>query len=139
MAYPSPVAEQPAGDANIGNPYPQPGSGATLNSLLATLQGAGLDVSAAGDVSQSFFSVPGKVLVLNGEEIQVYEYPAPEAAQADAGNVSVDGSSVGATMVDWISTPHFFRTENIILIYVGVNQDVLQVLQSLLGSQFAGG
>ena len=145
MAYPSPVAVQTAEEANFASPYPQPASGgvppagSAVDSLLATLQGAGLNVSTGGDASQSFFSVPGKVLLLNGDELQVYEYPSPEAAEADAGSVSADGSTVGATMVDWISTPHFFRSGNMIIIYVGANQDILQALKSLLGSQFAGG
>ena len=145
LAYPSPVTAQPAAEANFASPYPQPAAGgasqvgSAVDSLLATLQGAGLNVSTGGDVTQSFFSVPGKVLTLNGEEIQVYEYPAPEAAEADAGSVSADGGTVGTTVVDWISTPHFFRSGTTIVIYVGESQDVLNALQSLLGSQFAGG
>ena len=145
LAYPAPVATQPVAEANFASPYPQPAAGESpaagsgLDSLLATLQGAGLGVSAGGDVSQALFSVAGKALVLTGEELQVYEYPAPEAAEADAGSVAADGSSVGTAMVDWISTPHFFRSGNLIVVYVGENQSVLQALQSLLGAQFAGG
>jgi len=139
LAYPSPVAQQPV------SPYPQPGGGEapaggiTLDSLLATLQGAGLGAQVVGDVSQAFFSAAGKSLQLNGEELQVYEYPAPEAAEAEAALVAADGSSVGATKVNWISTPHFFRAGNLIVIYIGENPAVLQGLQSLLGAQFAGG
>ncbi len=92
-----------------------------------------------GDVSQPFFTVAGKSLLLNGEELQVYEYPAPEAAEAEAALVAADGSSVGTTLVNWISTPHFFRSGNLIVIYIGENPAVLQGLQSLLGAQFAGG
>jgi len=139
LAYPSPVALQPV------SPYPQPGGGElpvggiTLDSLLATLQSAGLGAQVVGDVSQAFFSAAGKSLQLNGEELQVYEYPAPEAAEAEAALVAADGSSVGATKVNWISTPHFFRSGNLIVIYIGENPAVLQGLQSLLGAQFAGG
>jgi hypothetical protein len=145
LAYPSPVAAQPSAGANFASPYPQPASGGStttgsaLDSLLATLQGAGLNASVGEDVSPALFSVAGKRLTLNGEELQVYEYPSAEAAQADAGSVAADGSSVGTKMIDWISTPHFFRSGNMILIYVGENQTVLQTLQSLLGAQFAGG
>lgn len=139
LAYPSPVAQQPI------SPYPQPGGGElpagsiTLDSLLAILQGAGLDAKVVGDVSQPFFTVAGKSLQLNGEELQVYEYPAPEAAEAEAALVASDGSSVGTTMLNWISTPHFFRSGNWIVVYIGENPAVLQGLQSLLGAQFAGG
>jgi hypothetical protein len=143
LAYPSPVAVQSAGQAD--NPYPQPAggetqaTGSTVDTLLASLQSAGLAAAKGGDVSSSFFSVPGKVLLLNGEELQVYEYAAPEAADADASSVSADGGTVGSAMVDWISTPHFFRSGNVILIYVGENPTALQALKSLFGTQFAGG
>jgi len=139
LAYPSPVTQQAV------SPYPQPGGGElpaggiTLDSLLATLQSAGLDTQVVGDVSQPFFSAAGKSLQLNGEELQVYEYPTPEAAEAEAALVSTDGTSVGTTLVNWISTPHFFRAGNLIVIYIGENPAVLQGLQSLLGTQFAGG
>ena len=145
FAYPSPVAQQQLVDPNATGAYPAPLAGegmpvgSAVESLLATLQGAGLEVSAGGDVSQSYFSVAGKVLYINGEELQVYEYPTPESAEAEAGSVSADGSTVGTAMVDWISTPHFFRSGNLIVVYVGENQSVIQALQSLLGTQFAGG
>jgi hypothetical protein len=145
LAYPSPVVEQQDQEVNFASPYPQPAAnespatGSAVDNLLATLQAAGLEAAPGGDVTQDFFSVGGKVLVLNGEELQVFEYPTPEAAVADAGNVAADGSSVGATMIDWISTPHFFHSGNAIVIYVGENQSVVQALQSLLGAQFAGG
>jgi hypothetical protein len=142
LAYPYPGAAQLAEQAN---PYPQPAggeaqaTGSAVDTLLSTLQGAGLAAAAGGDVSQSFFSVPGKVLLLNGDELQVYEYAAAEAAEADAGSVSADGSKVGTAMVEWISTPHYFRSGNLILIYVGENSTILQTLQSMYGAQFAGG
>ena len=145
LAYPSPVAEQPVSEANFASPYPQPDAGespvtgSALDSLLATLHGAGMDASVGGEVPKSFFSVAGKVLLLNGEELQVYEYPAMEAAEAEAASVSADGSMLGTAVFDWTSTPHFFRSGNLIVVYVGENQSVIQALQSLLGAQFAGG
>jgi hypothetical protein len=145
LAYPSPVAVQPIDQANVASPYPQPAggesqaTGSAVSTLLASLQGAGLSANAGGDVTQSFFSVPGKVLLLDGDELQVYEYAASDAADADASSVSADGSRVGTALVDWINTPHFFRSGNVILVYVGENPTALQTLQSLFGTQFAGG
>lgn len=143
-AYPSPVEPQPVEGSGFSSPYPLPGTGAMADSsavdgLLATLQGAGLETQIIGDVTQAFFTVPGKRMLLNEEEIQVYAYSAPETAESEAAAVSADGNSVGTTVVDWISTPHFYRSGNLIVIYVGENQTVLQVLQSVLGNPFAGG
>jgi hypothetical protein len=145
LAYPYPGAAQPVAGGNFASPYPQPGGGDTQVSgsagatLLASLQSAGLSAAEGGDVSQSFFSVPGKVLLLGSDELQVYEYATPEAAAADVQSVSADGKSVGAAVLDWISTPHFFSSGNVVLIYVGENSTILQTLQSMFGTQFAGG
>ncbi len=145
LAYPSPVAAQPVAEVDFASPYPQPAggdtqvSGSAVATLLASLQTAGLAAAEGGDVSQSFFSVPGKVLLLGSDELQVYEYASPEAAAADVQSVSADGKTVGAAVLDWISTPHFFSTGNVVLIYVGEDSTILQTLQSMFGTQFAGG
>ena len=145
LAYPYPVAAQPAAEVDFASPYPQPAGGDTQASgdavatLLAGLQSAGLAAAEGGDVSQSFFSVPGKVLLLGSDELQVYVYASPEAAAADVQSVSADGKTVGAALLDWISTPHFFSSGNVVLIYVGENSTILQTLQSMFGTQFAGG
>jgi hypothetical protein len=38
----------------------------------------------------------------------------------------------------WISAPHFFRGNRLIVLYVGTDAGVIAPLQRLLGPQFAG-
>jgi hypothetical protein len=63
-------------------------SGETLDEILDTqgladaLESAGATVGQEGEVDQPFFSVPGQVITINGESIQVFEYV--DSAQADA-------------------------------------------------------
>ena len=89
-------------------------------------------------VSQPFFSVSGRIVEINGEGVQVYEYPRPSAADADAKKVSADGSSIGTSKPSWMAPPHFFKRGKFLVLYVGGNQTVLNVLRGALGSQFAG-
>ena len=42
-------------------------------------------------------------------------------------------------MVTWTSTPHFYQTESLIVLYVGDNSDIIATLEDLLGPQIAGG
>jgi hypothetical protein len=42
-------------------------------------------------------------------------------------------------MVSWMDTPHFYKTGKIIVLYVGSDTTVLELLEGVLGPQFAGG
>ena len=41
-------------------------------------------------------------------------------------------------MVLWTAPPHFFSSENVIVLYVGDSPNVIEALTSVLGPQFAG-
>ena len=107
-------------------------------SLIDNLRAAGATVEPVGEVSQPFFSVPGYVIEVNGEQVQVFEYADEAAANAEAATVSPDGSTVGRTFVGWVAPPHFFTKGRIIVLYAGSNQATLELLQRVLGPQFAG-
>jgi len=109
-----------------------------LNSLVAALQTAGMTVEPGGPIDQPFFKVQGQSLKVNGGDVQVYVYDNAQAMEADASLISADGSSIGTNMADWIGTPHFFKTGNILVLYLGDDQTVLGLLNNILGSQFAG-
>ena len=79
------------------------------------------------------------ILRVNGEDVQVFEYENAAAAQGEAARVSPDGSSVGTTIITWVSTPHFYRSGEIIIVYVGSSRELISLLESVLGPQFAGG
>jgi hypothetical protein len=108
------------------------------DSFIQALRTNGAAVEAAGTVSQPFFSVEGKILSVEGQDVQVFEYLDADTAQAEAELVSPDGSSVGTSMVTWIEAPHFYRTGKLIALYVGSSESVLNVLEVVLGPQFAG-
>lgn len=106
--------------------------------LIKKLRAKGLMVKQGGKVSQPFFSVSGCTLVVNGEQVQVFEYGKKEAADKESGNVSATGSSVGTTMVTWVAPPHFYKNGRLIVLYIGKNSDVIKALENALGPQFAG-
>ena len=112
------------------------GTGQLIDPLLAT--GADVKVTGAA-VKQPFFSVTGRIILVNGERVQVLDYGDTDDPEA-AAHISPDGSSIGTTMVSWVAPPppHFFRTETAIVLYVGENPKVIEALTSVLGPQFAG-
>lgn len=89
-------------------------------------------------VRQPFFVVEGQILDVDGEGIQVFEYSAAAAAEAQAGLVAADGSQIGTSKPLWVGTPHFFRKGRVLVLYLGENTRTIDLLKSALGPQFAG-
>ena len=73
-----------------------------------------------------------------GEDIQVFQYSNAAAAEAQAAQVSLDGSAVGTTKLHWVGPPHFYKKGKLLVLYIGDTDKVLKALEAVLGRQFAG-
>jgi hypothetical protein len=107
-------------------------------SLTVTLEAAGATVETGESVSQAFFMPDGSIIKVNGATVQVFEYESPGKIENEASQVSSDGGSIGTSMVALIDAPHFYKVGGIIVLYVGSDAPVLDLLEGELGSQFAG-
>ncbi len=112
--------------------------------LIERLQGAGAVVEAAGTFTAQGLTGMPRVVRVNGADVQLYEYPAPGDAAAEAGYLSADGGTIavpdgGVFLPDWLATPHFFLGGRLIAQYIGDDPGVLGLLESVFGPQFAGG
>ncbi|HKY55553.1 MAG TPA: hypothetical protein VJM08_14655 [Anaerolineales bacterium] len=106
--------------------------------LIAALEAKGATVEVGEPITQDFFRPQGTIIKVNGQDIQVFEYESAKAMENDASQVAPDGGSIGTTMVTWVDTPHFYKAGRIIVLYVGSDEIVLGLLETVLGSQFAG-
>src|SRR5512144_1786448 len=107
-------------------------------SLLAALRAAGATADLGDTLEPDFFSVPGQLVKVNQQDLQVFEYENTEAMEKDASQVAADGGSIGTSMVSWIDVPNFYKAGRIIVLYVGSDQTVLDLLNKVIGPQFAG-
>jgi hypothetical protein len=107
-------------------------------SLIKSLRALGAGATAAGDVEQPFFSIKGAMIKVHGEDVQVFQYANAAAAEAEATPISQDGMAVGTRKIFWVGPPHFFKTDKLLVLYVGDNAKVLKTLEAVLGRQFAG-
>ncbi len=107
--------------------------------LVDALQQAGARVQKVDSIEQPFFSVAGQVWRVNGHEIQLFAYANSAAADAEATLVAPGGGSIGPNMVTWMATPHFYRQDELLVLYVGDDAATLSLLEAVLGPQFAGG
>lgn len=117
---------------------PQPSPVDDYESLVTALQAAGMTVEPGETVEQPFFAVPGQVIEVNDRDVQVYVYETAEALEAEADQIAEDGSSIGTNMIDWVDAPHFYRSGRVLVLYLGEDPNILSVLDSILGPQFAG-
>ena len=106
---------------------------------MRSLRAENATLRPEGEVEQPFFSVPGKVIALYGDHVQIFEYPGSAAADAQAALVSPDGMTVGTAKPHWLGTPHFYKRDRLLVLYLGDNAKVLRALRARLGRQFAGG
>ena len=96
----------------------------------------------AEDVEKDILQGQRKWLTINeNENISVYLYESSEKMEEDASYVHKGGSSYSNgkndVEISWVSLPHFFKKDNIIVLYVGENPEVINALKELLGAQFA--
>lgn len=117
---------------------PETGVELDFDGLVAALRRSGVQVTAAGSISQPFLGVPGRIIVVSGENVQVFEYPDAAAAQADGHRVSPDGGSVGTTLITWVAPPQFYLRGRVLALYVGSSAPVVTALTAVMGPQIAG-
>jgi hypothetical protein len=120
------------------------GPSLTYSAFMQKIQQKGISTTITKAFNADLFSGTAHGLMIQNEQISVFEYETNDAMQAEASNISSDGSTIhnqngGATAVDWIAPPHFYKAGHILVLYVGKNQYITSLLQSILGPQFAGG
>lgn len=133
------LGARPCQTRSAGRGTSKSASRQTTESLAAALRAGGFAVRLADDtITQPFFAVPARVLVVDDADLQVYQYPTSAAAAADAAKISPSGSPIGTSMPNWMRPPHIYRHNNLILIYLGDDPRVRAALESQAGGQIAG-
>ena len=86
-------------------PVPHGGLVTDYVSFIDNLRAKGATVEPSGEVNQVFFLVKGNIIKVNGEDVQVFEFPSADAAKKEADTVGPDGSSFPTIQISWIATP----------------------------------
>ncbi len=98
-----------------------------------------------------FFNGTEKMYTLNLKSsdfngITFYKFKSQEAAQSAKNGISSDGSSItididgqtAATLISWTGAPHWYIYNDTLILYVGENNDILNIVESICGYSFAG-
>ena len=137
------VAGQSPGQSRLHAPDEQRvrrREGKAFSDLIKDLRARGATVKLLSErVSQPVFSVRGRILLVSDEPVWIFSYPTTIKANNDAAKISADGMTIGNSKPSWLGTPHFFRKPRMIVLYLGDEPRLLDILNRAIGRQFAGG
>lgn len=103
----------------------------TTAQLAKSLETAGLEVRVSETIQQPFFTPPAHVLIVGGNDLEVFEYASEADAAREAQRIRPNGA-IGNSMPLWVQPPRFFHGRNLIAIYLGSDARVIDVLTRTL-------
>lgn len=111
-----------------GSPAATPSRAMGYDDLRQALAAQGAPSAESGDVRQPFLRVAGRIIVVRGEPVQVYEYADLRMLDEDAHALRDPASAV----VSWVDPPTFWRMGRLIVIHVGRNDAVRAAITAAL-------
>ena len=123
-----------------GDPEP-PGAGVdSLEDYRKLLE----ELSTGDAIESGIFGAPTLIVPIKGEELRVSVFPTAEDAKRAAERVSPDATTIfgddgTVSSYNWVSTPHFYFVEEIITLYIGTDDFILDLLDRVAGENFADG
>lgn len=100
------------------------------------MKAMGIPVEVGTATSRPFFDVKGRALVVNGAEVELYEFDSKGEADEAAAKIAPDGSVAGEPA--WSGPVQWYRTELVIALYPGGDTAVTSAITTAMGPMFAG-
>jgi hypothetical protein len=137
LQYVQSLSKLPSSDEPI---VPFEGMATDYSSLVNAIQSRGILVEHIDEIASesSSFSVPIHVISVGGADVQIYEFASESDAKTASLTVSEDGTEIGTSIIRWMDEPHFYTNGKLIVQYIGHNPEIMNLLESFLGKQFAG-
>jgi hypothetical protein len=108
----------------------------TSGELVGSLEEAGMEVNIVGDVNQPLIPVSGRLMQVNGQEVQVYEFPNQAERQQVTDLLAREGFAIEG-IVPGVQDPHIWAQGRLLVIYIGQDQSTINTLNSFLGDRMA--
>ena len=129
-------SEEPHDPRRIDDRAREIESGTPTFGVYNTLKALGIPTEVGDEVQRGFFEPRGRVLLIGGAPVEVYEFDAKDDADEAAKQIAADGTIEGHLTPG--DSPHFFRTDRVIVLYVGNDAQVVNALTTAVGPQMAG-
>lgn len=98
--------------------------------LMNRLEKEGYAPSIASEIERNFFSVPGVIVTLDGDNIKVFEHKDNLSAEVDA---LLFSESAGTDYYAWRKKVNLYLKDNIVVFYMGSRKSVLDALKNTVG------
>lgn len=114
-----------------------------LANMITYLEDQGYESSVEEADSDIFPGIRMRIKI-ESEVLEVYLYKNPTVLEEVASGIGKDGSSyqnktkTKVIEISWVSEPHFFKRNTMMVQYIGENENILKLLTSYLGPQFSG-
>lgn len=112
--------------------------GLTYEGLAEALRAAGATVEPGDELDEIFPGIPTRIMKVNGADVQVFEFADEATAAAAASMISANGYTVGTMAIDWIDQPNFWTRGRLIVLYVGKDLALIDLLTGILGEPLTG-
>lgn len=107
--------------------------------LLADLADSDAQVEVVpGRVVKPYLTAYGLIVRVDGEPLQVFQYPDEASLLADVASLDASASSINGLPLVWPAAPHFWRKGSLLALAVTDEGDFVDLISQVLGEQFAG-
>jgi len=111
----------------------------SIEAFLSDLADAGAQVQAApGRITKPYLSLPGIVVRVDGQPVQLFQYADAAALAADVASLTPNAGSIDGRPLVWAAAPHFWRQGGLLALAVSDDTALVDLISRVLGPQFAG-
>lgn len=114
-----------------------------LANMITYLEDQGYESSVEEADSDIFPGIRMRIKI-ESEVLEVYLYKNPTVLEEVASGIGKDGSSyqnktkTKVIEISWVSEPHFFKRNTMMVQYIGEEENIIKLLTTYLGPQFSG-
>jgi hypothetical protein len=138
----APAAGGNTGGGATSTPPPSNSFQSGYDAARMSLESKGAVLVRVSEERSGIFDNPFTITMVNGEQVDFYEFPSVADAEAASRTVSRDGMIITngdtAVAIDFLFKPHYFLQGNVIVVYTGGNDATVQLLRQAFGTEFAG-
>ncbi|MCA1735756.1 MAG: hypothetical protein LC739_06510 [Actinobacteria bacterium] len=108
--------------------------------LIGELRSAGAEVDQAESFTTEPLGGQGLLLCVEREEVRVYLFGSGADAEQAAARIDPDDpSNLGNAIVEWVGQPRFWQRGPMLVLYLGEDPMVEDLLTQMIGPPFARG
>lgn len=123
----------------LAGPAETPTGSYGLADLISDLVAAGARVAPQpGRIVKPYLSATGVVLNVDGQPVQVFEYPSGDVLAGDVDGLAPDASSIDGMALTWQAPPRFWRRGAVLVLAISEDAALVERISQVLGAPFAG-